>query len=66
MIFSDQTCLQQTADSSITYLVWTVLPTLALQVAGEVSVLAILHNDHQGPYMEKNPKMGQEREEFHL
>lgn len=65
MISSDHTCLQKKAASTVTYLVGTVLPTLTLQVAGEVSVLAILHDDHQGPCMEKNPKMGQESEEFH-
>lgn len=65
MISSDHPCLQRRADPSIAYLVWTVLPTLTLQVAGEVAVLAILHDDHQGACMQKNPKMGQESEEFH-
>lgn len=66
MISSDHTCLQKDAISSIAYLVRTVLPTLALQVAGQVSVLAVLHDDHQGPYMEKNPKVGRESNEFLL
>lgn len=63
---SDHTRLQKTADSPITHLVRTVLATLALQVAGEVSVLAILDDDHKGPCMKKNPTVGQESEEFHL
>lgn len=29
------------------YLVWAVLSTLALQVAGEVSMFTVLHNHHQ-------------------
>lgn len=42
----------------VTYLVGTVLSTLTLQVAGEVSMFTVLHNHHQWPCREREDQRG--------